>query len=57
MPRQTQDPLVVTDRSAIHQQQALKGPLVMRESTWEVLSFAIPALLGLAIVMFAIFAR
>jgi hypothetical protein len=29
----------------------------MRESTWEVLSFAIPALLGLAIVMFAIFAR
>jgi hypothetical protein len=29
----------------------------MRESTWEVLSFAIPGLIGLAIVMFAIFAR
>lgn len=29
----------------------------MRESTWEILSFAIPGLIGLAIVMFAIFAR
>lgn len=29
----------------------------MRESTWEILSFAIPSLIGLAIVMFAIFAR
>lgn len=29
----------------------------MRESTWEILSFAIPGLLGLAVIMFAIFAR
>ena len=29
----------------------------MRESTWEILSFAIPGLIGLAVVMFAIFAR
>lgn len=29
----------------------------MRESTWEVLSFAIPGLIGLAIVLVAIFAR
>jgi hypothetical protein len=27
----------------------------MHESTWEVLSFAIPAVLGLAIILFAIF--
>jgi len=29
----------------------------MRESTWEVLSFVIPGVIGLAIVMVAIFAR
>jgi len=29
----------------------------MRESTWEVLSFVIPGLLGLAVILFAIFAR
>jgi hypothetical protein len=29
----------------------------MRESTWEVLSFVIPGLIGLAIVLVAIFAR
>jgi hypothetical protein len=29
----------------------------MRESTWEILSFAIPGLIGLAVVMFAIFAH
>jgi hypothetical protein len=29
----------------------------MRESTWEVLSFVIPGLIGLAIVLFAILAR
>lgn len=29
----------------------------MRESTWEVLSFVIPGLLGLVIILFAIFAR
>lgn len=29
----------------------------MREITWEVLSFVIPGLIGLAIVMVAIFAR
>jgi hypothetical protein len=29
----------------------------MRESTWEILSFVIPGLIGLAIVMVAIFAR
>lgn len=27
----------------------------MRESTWEVLSFAIPGLIGLALILFAIF--
>lgn len=29
----------------------------MRESTWEILSFLIPGLIGLAIVLFACFAR
>lgn len=29
----------------------------MHESTWEVLSFAIPGAIGLAIILFAIFAR
>lgn len=29
----------------------------MRESTWEVLSFTIPGVIGLALVLFAIFAR
>jgi hypothetical protein len=29
----------------------------MRESTWEILSFLIPSLLGLAVVVFAICAR
>jgi len=29
----------------------------MRESTWEVLSFAIPGLIGLAIVLVVVFAR
>jgi hypothetical protein len=29
----------------------------MRESTWELLSFIIPGLIGLAIVLIAIFAR
>lgn len=29
----------------------------MREITWEILSFVIPGLIGLAVVMFAIFAR
>lgn len=29
----------------------------MRESTWEVLSFVIPGLIGLAVILLAIFVR